>query len=235
MLNKNTQTKYNISVFVRGYVPVLRKFNRFFSYWLVFYPVFHLSIRSDFVGSIRSIKVTPEKKCGLQKLITRFCRNDKEREREGGRKGRNVVSVEADAGVNRAIQRGGKGRQGWWRTDAGSRRRDTDASSSGAKAKTAEWNYSCSIVYNGRINGLNRRCSDRSLFVIAQRGAASKSRVLTRQKSRGKSQRQSGKQRCRDNDTRGYLLLTVKNVNGDTQYPRLCSFASKFAVFTLFH
>lgn len=50
---------------------------------------------------------------------------------------------------------------------ARARRRDIDASPSGAKAKTAEWNYSCSIVYNGRINGLNRRRTTRSLFVIA--------------------------------------------------------------------
>ena len=40
----------------------------------------------------------------------------------------------------------------------------------GAKAKTAEWNYSCSIVYNGRINGLNRRRTARSLFVIVRAG-----------------------------------------------------------------
>jgi hypothetical protein len=30
------------------------------------------------------------------------------------------------------------------------RREPLDASPSGAKAKTAEWNYSCSIVYNGK-------------------------------------------------------------------------------------
>ncbi|KYM80194.1 hypothetical protein ALC53_09288 [Atta colombica] len=59
-------------------------------------------------------------------------------------------------------------------------RRDTDASPSGAKAKTAEWNYSCSIVYNGRINGLNRRRTTRSLFVIAQRSAASESQCSVR-------------------------------------------------------
>ncbi|KOC69958.1 hypothetical protein WH47_08219, partial [Habropoda laboriosa] len=29
-------------------------------------------------------------------------------------------------------------------------------------------NYSCSIVYNGRINGLNRRRTARSLFVIVR-------------------------------------------------------------------
>lgn len=50
---------------------------------------------------------------------------------------------------------------------ASTEERDIDASPSGAKAKTAEWNYSCSIVYNGRINGLNRRRTTRSLFVIA--------------------------------------------------------------------
>ncbi|KYN02320.1 hypothetical protein ALC62_06869 [Cyphomyrmex costatus] len=61
---------------------------------------------------------------------------------------------------------------------ARARRRDTDASPSGAKAKTAEWNYSCSIVYNGRINGLNRRRTTRSLFVIAQRSAAGQSHRL---------------------------------------------------------
>ncbi|EGI60350.1 hypothetical protein G5I_11533 [Acromyrmex echinatior] len=63
---------------------------------------------------------------------------------------------------------------------ARARRRDTDASPSGAKAKTAEWNYSCSIVYNGRINGLNRRRTTRSLFVIAQRSAAGESQCSVR-------------------------------------------------------
>lgn len=57
---------------------------------------------------------------------------------------------------------------------------DSDASPSGAKAKTAEWNYSCSIVYNGRINGLNRRRAARSLFVIAQREREREARLGAR-------------------------------------------------------
>lgn len=70
--------------------------------------------------------------------------------------------------------------------DDGERTRDAEegtpgAGSSGAKAKTAEWNYSCSIVYNGRINGLNRRHAARSLFVTrAERRARQKSRAESR-------------------------------------------------------
>lgn len=91
--------------------------------------------------------------------------------------------MEAAAGVNRTIHR--MDRQGR-RTDAQRGERDTGAGPSGAKAKTAEWNYSCSIVYNGGINGLNRRRAARSLFVIrAERGA----RVCARRKSRAKSRR----------------------------------------------
>ncbi|KYN17732.1 hypothetical protein ALC57_10101, partial [Trachymyrmex cornetzi] len=105
-------------------------------------------------------------------------------------------------------RRGGWGRQtGRQARDAGmmangciarARRRDTDASPSGAKAKTAEWNYSCSIVYNGRINGLNRRRTTRSLFVIAQRSAAAESQRSVRMS-----------EVAREKSRRSYCILTI--------------------------
>lgn len=89
--------------------------------------------------------------------------------------------------MNRAIHRMDRqaGRDDGERT-RGAGRGIPGAGPSGAKAKTAEWNYSCSIVYNGGLNGLNRRRAARSLFVIrAERGA----RACARRKSRAKSRR----------------------------------------------
>lgn len=147
------------------------------------WPIFNASSRSTDKNDTGQNTI-----CGFRKFVMQFCQHERRREArlEGGGCRREQAGMYADRQAGSQARDAGTMANG---CIARARRRDTDASPSGAKAKTAEWNYSCSIVYNGRINGLNRRRTIRSLFVIAQRSAAGKSYAFACRKSHARKSR----------------------------------------------